>query len=80
VRDRLFEASTYLIRVRPEDIPDDDLRRTFIAVMEEDLSYAQPQGDEGRILATLRIINDEEACSVLSRDASSACIASLIAC
>jgi hypothetical protein len=67
VRDRLLEASTYLIRVRPEDIPDDDLRRTFIAVMEDDLSYAQPQGDEGRILATLRIINDEEACSVARR-------------
>ena len=47
VRDRLFEASTYLTRVRPEDIPDEDLRRTFIGVMEDDLSYAQPQGDEG---------------------------------
>ena len=48
-------------RVRPEDIPDEDLRRTFIGVMEDDLSYAQPQGDEGRILATLKITNDEEA-------------------
>jgi hypothetical protein len=47
VRDRLFEASTYLTRVRPEDIPDEDLRRTFIGVMEDDLSYAQPLGDEG---------------------------------
>ena len=36
VRDRLFEASTYLTRVRPEDIPDEDLRRTFIGVMEDD--------------------------------------------
>ena len=61
VRDRLFEASTYLTRVRPEDIPDEDVRRTFIGVMEDDLSYAQPQGDEGRILATLRITNDKEA-------------------
>jgi hypothetical protein len=34
VLDRLFEASTYLIRVRPEDIPDEDLRRTFIGVMD----------------------------------------------
>jgi hypothetical protein len=67
VRDRLFEASTYLTRVRPEDIPDEDLRRTFIGVMEDDLSYAQPQGDEGRILATLRITNDEEARSVARR-------------
>ena len=67
VRDRLFEASTYLTRVRPEDIPDEDLRRTFIGVMEDDLSYAQPQGDEGRILATLRITNDEEARCVARR-------------
>jgi hypothetical protein len=36
-------------------------------VMEDDLSYAQPQGDEGRILATLRITNDEEARSVARR-------------
>jgi hypothetical protein len=67
VRDRLFEASTYLIRVRPEDIPDEDLRRTFIGVMDEDLSYAQPQGDEGRILATLRLTNDDEACAIARR-------------
>ena len=62
VRDRLFEASTYLTRVRPEDIPDEDLRRTFIGVMEDDLSYAQPQGDEGRIYAPRwRITNGQEA-------------------
>jgi hypothetical protein len=57
----------FLTRVRPEDIPDEDLRRTFIGVMEDDLIYAQPQGDEGRILATLRISNDEEARCVARR-------------
>ena len=31
------------------------------------LSYAQPQGDEGRILATLKITNDEEARCVARR-------------
>jgi hypothetical protein len=67
VRDRLFEASTYLIRVRPEDIPDEDLRRTFIGVMDDDLSYAQPQGDEGRILATLRLTNDDDARAIARR-------------
>jgi hypothetical protein len=65
VRDRLFEASTYLIR--PEDIPDEDLRRTFIGVMDDDLSYAQPQGDEGRILATLRLTNDDDARAIARR-------------
>ena len=67
VRDRLFEASTYLIRVRPEDIPDEDLRRTFIGVMDDDLSYAQLQGDEGRILATLRLTNDDDARAIARR-------------
>jgi hypothetical protein len=67
VRDRLFEASTYLIRVRPEDIPDEDLRRTFIGVMDDDLSYAQPLGDEGRILATLRLTNDDDARAIARR-------------
>jgi hypothetical protein len=67
VRDRLFEASTFLIRVRPEDIPDEDLRRTFIGVMDDDLSYAQPQGDERRILATLRLTNDDDARAIARR-------------
>jgi hypothetical protein len=67
VRDRLFEASTYLIRVRPDDIPDENLRRTFIEVMDNDLSYARPQGDEGRILATLRVANDEDARAIARR-------------
>jgi hypothetical protein len=62
-----YEASIYLIRVRPEDIPDEDLRRTFIGVMDDDLSYAQLQGDEGRILATLRLTNDDDARAIARR-------------
>jgi hypothetical protein len=60
VQERLANAAIHLVPVRPEDISDEDLRRTFIGVV-DDLSYAQAQGDEGRILARLRITNDEDA-------------------
>jgi hypothetical protein len=60
VQERLANAAIHLVPVRPEDISDEDLRRTFIGVM-DDLSYARAQGDEGRILARLRITNDEDA-------------------
>jgi hypothetical protein len=60
VQERLANAAIHLVPVRPEDISDEDLRRAFIGVM-DDLSYAQAQGDEGRILARLRITNDEDA-------------------
>jgi hypothetical protein len=33
----------------------------------EDLSYAQVEGDEGRIFATLRITDDEEARAIARR-------------
>jgi hypothetical protein len=36
------------------------VRRTFNGVM-DDLSYAQARSNEGRILATLKITNDEDA-------------------
>ena len=39
VQERLGDAAIFLIRVRPEDISDENLRRIFIGVM-DDLSYA----------------------------------------
>jgi hypothetical protein len=66
VQERLADAAIFLIRVRPEDISDEDLRRTFIGVM-DDLSYAQARSNEGRILATLKITNDEDANAIARR-------------
>jgi hypothetical protein len=43
VQERLGHAAIHLFRVYPEDISDENLRRTFIGVM-DDLSYAQAQG------------------------------------
>jgi hypothetical protein len=53
-----------------EDIPEENLRRTLIGVL-EDLSYAQVEGDEGRIFATLRITDDEDARAIARRILSS---------
>ena len=66
VQERLADAAIHLVPVRPDDISDEDLRRTFIGVM-DDLSYAQAQGDEGCILARLRITNDEDARAIARR-------------
>jgi hypothetical protein len=60
VQERLAEAARHLVPVRPEDISDEYLRRTFIGVR-DDLSLAQAQGDEGRILATLKTMDDDKA-------------------
>jgi hypothetical protein len=66
VQERLADAAIFLIRVRPEDISDEGLRRTFNGVM-DDLSYAQARTNEGRILATLKITNDEDANAIARR-------------
>jgi hypothetical protein len=66
VQDRLGDAAIHLVPVRPEDISDEDLRRTFIGVM-DDLNYARVPGDEGGIFATIRITNDEDARAIARR-------------
>jgi hypothetical protein len=46
LQDRLADAALILIRLRPDDIPEGQLRRTFEGVM-DDLSFAEAQGQEG---------------------------------
>src|ERR1017187_9232952 len=53
VQERLVEAAIYIIRIRPVDIPDEDLRRMFVAI-KDDLSFDEPKGKEGRIATTLQ--------------------------
>ena len=55
VQERLGHAAIHLVRVRPEDIPDENLRRVFAGVM-DDLSYAQAQGDDEDARAIARRI------------------------
>ena len=57
---RLFEAARFLIRIRPEDIPDSELRRTFTDI-KRTLTSEPAEGDEGLITATLRAKSEDEA-------------------
>lgn len=66
LQDRLADAALILIRLRPDDIPEGQLRRTFEGVM-DDLSFAEAQGQEGRIAATMKITNDEDARALAGR-------------
>jgi hypothetical protein len=60
VHERLFEAFTSLVRIGPEDIPDDRLRRAFAELMGA-LTSEEAKGTEGRLVATLMIVDDEQA-------------------
>jgi hypothetical protein len=64
VQERLAEAAIYLIRVRPEEIPE-DLRGVLVGV-KDDLAFEPARGSEGRIAATMRVTGDEDA-SVIAR-------------
>jgi hypothetical protein len=66
LRKRLFEAETYLSRISPEQVPEGDLRRTLIGI-NDDLSFDEPTGNEGRINATLRGTDDEDATAIARR-------------
>ena len=66
VHERLGTAAMKLLPARPGDIPYDDLRRAFVGVI-DDLTYAKAQGDEGRILATLKLTDDEDARAIARR-------------
>lgn len=60
VRERLFEAARFLIRIRPEDIPDSELRHTLTEI-KRTLTAAPAEDDEGSITATLRAKSEDEA-------------------
>jgi hypothetical protein len=66
IQERLLDAAHVLIRLRPDDFPDGELRRTFNGVM-DDLTFEQPEGEEGRISATLSATDDEDARAIAKR-------------
>jgi hypothetical protein len=65
VQERLAEAMTFLIRVRPEDVPD-ELRRQLIGI-KDDLTFDQPSGSESRLEATLGRLSNEDASAIAAR-------------
>jgi len=66
VQERLAEAAIYLIRIRPADIQDEELRRMFVGIR-DDLSFDEPEGKEGRIAATLQKTSDADASEIARR-------------
>ena len=60
VHERLFEAFTHLARLGPEDIPDGELRPAFAELMAA-LTSETPKGTEGRLVATLKVMDQEQA-------------------
>jgi hypothetical protein len=63
--DRLYEAAYYVLRIQPDEIPD-ELRHVLVGV-KNDLHFAQPKLDEGRLADTLKITDDEDAKAVARR-------------
>jgi hypothetical protein len=60
VHERLFEAFTDLVRIGREDVPDGELRRAFAELMGA-LTSEEARGTEGRVVATLMTMDDEQA-------------------
>jgi hypothetical protein len=66
VQERLCEALVYLHRIRPEDIPDPELRRILVEI-KNDLTFDVPKGKEGRLVASLLNISNEDASAIAGR-------------
>jgi len=66
VRDRLYNASKYLLRIASEQIADEQLRCDFQWI-NDSLTSAPPEGTEGTVIATLRVISDEHASAIARR-------------
>jgi hypothetical protein len=60
VHERLFEAFTYLVLIGPDDVPDGELRLAFAELMGT-LTSEEAKGTEGRLVATLKVMDDEHA-------------------
>jgi hypothetical protein len=66
VQERLAAAWLYLFRIAPDDVPEGELRSLFLAI-KDDLTFEQPAGDEGRLIATLRGTSDDDASEIAAR-------------
>jgi hypothetical protein len=66
LRDRLYEAAYYVLRVQPDEIPD-ELRHVLVGVKDDLHFAAQPKRDEGGLVDALKITGDEDAKAVAHR-------------
>jgi hypothetical protein len=66
VQERLGEAFTFLVRIRPGELPAGELRQLLIGI-KDDLTFEQAKGKEGRLGATLLGLSDEDASAIAAR-------------
>jgi hypothetical protein len=66
LHDRLYEAAYYVLRVQPDEIPD-ELRHVLVGVKDDLQFAAQPKLDEGGLVDALKITDDEDAKAVAHR-------------
>jgi hypothetical protein len=66
IQERLVEGAIQFWPARPEDIPFEDLRRTFVGIR-DDLAFEPAKGREGMIAATMKITSDEDARMIARR-------------
>ena len=66
LRDRLCEAAHHVLRIQPDEIPD-ELRHVLVGVKDDLHFAAQPKWDEGRLVDTLKITDDEDAKAIAHR-------------
>jgi len=63
LRVRRCEDAHQLLRIQPDEIPD-ELRHVLMEVKDD---LAQPKWDEGRLVDTLKITDDEDAKAIAHR-------------
>jgi hypothetical protein len=66
LRERLANTAVYLIRLRRDDLPEGEMRRAFVGI-QDDLTWVEASGDEGRIASSTRQLDDEEAKALAGR-------------
>jgi len=66
VQARLGKAMRYLMEITPGYVPDSELRQMLVGI-KDDLTFAGPTHGEGRVEATLRGLDDEDASAIAVR-------------
>src|SRR5262249_46162410 len=66
IQERLAKAATYLMQIGPQDLSDDEMRRMLVGI-KDDLTFAEPEGNEDRIAGTLRKTDEADANAIATR-------------
>ena len=64
--DRLYEAAYYVLRIQPDEIPD-ELRHVLVGVKDDLHFAAHPKWDERGLVDALKITDDEDAKAIAHR-------------